>query len=133
MVETAISIHITVLAALILFQVSFFFVRNISNFITFSRKFRLLLLIQNVILGMTAFTGLVVMAVNQFENIGFKEILMILLLLVIVFFQIKMYKKIRTITSKDHEQQKRFKSYAGKVYIAEIIAIIVVTILSFLF
>jgi len=115
---------------LILSQLAFFLIKKEENFIRFSRKFRNLLLIQNIIFGMVAFTGIVVMAVTQFTLWNMEIILMIFLAVAIFVHQILLYKKIRPIKSTQIELQEEFKKYALKIYLSEAAAGVVIYILA---
>ncbi len=130
MVELSIKIHMITSILLILSQFAFFLLKQETNFIKFSKKFRNLLLIQNIILAMIAFTGLVVMAVSRFTLWNIEIVLMIFVLFLILFYQIVLYKKIRVIKSKEIDLQNDFKRYASKIYIRLIIAEIFVYVIS---
>lgn len=130
MINLSIDIHMGVAILLILSQLAFFVIKKESNFISFSKKFRNLLMIQNVIFGMTAFTGIVVMAVSKFSIWNLEIFLMIFLAIAILVHQIILYKKIRPIKSNEKELQERFKNYASKIYLSEAAAGVVIYILS---
>lgn len=115
---------------LILSQLAYFLIKNEKSFIKFSKKFRNLLLIQNIIFGMTAFTGVVVMAVTQFTLWNLEIFLMIFLAIGIFVYQIILYKKIRPIKSIEKELQEEFKKYASKIYLSEAVAGVVIYILA---
>jgi len=115
---------------LILSQLAFFLIKKEENFIKFSKKFRNLLLIQNIIFGMAAFTGIVVMAVTQFTLWNIEIILMIFLVVVLFIYQIILYKKIRPLKSTQTELQEEFKKYASKIYLSEAVAGVFVYIIA---
>ena len=126
----AIEIHKVISIFLILSQLAFFFIKNEQNFIKFSRKFRNLLLIQNVIFGMVSFTGIIVLALFKFSLWNLEIFLMLFLAVAIFLFQILLYKKIRPIKSKEFKLQTEFKKYASKIYLSEAVGAIFVYILS---
>ena len=130
MVELSIKIHMITSILLILSQFAFFLLKQETNFIKFSKKFRFLLLIQNIILAMITFTGIVVMAVSRFTLWNIEIVLMIFVLFLILFYQIVLYKKIRVIKSKEIDLQKDFKKYASKIYIRLITVEIFVYVIS---
>ena len=130
MVQMSIHIHMIVAVFLILSQLYFFLIKNEQNFIKFSKKFRNLLMIQNIIFGMTAFTGITVMAVTQFTLWNIEILLMIILAIAILVHQILLYKKIRPIKSKELDLQKKFKEYASKIYLSEALAGVIIYILA---
>ena len=130
MVELSIKIHMITSILLILSQFAFFLLKKKNNFIKFSKKFRFLLLIQNIILAMIAFTGVVVMAVSRFTLWNIEIVLMIFVLFLILFYQIVLYKKIRIIKSKEIDLQNDFKKYASKIYIRLITVEIFVYVIS---
>ncbi|WP_187647374.1 hypothetical protein [Nitrosophilus labii] len=130
LVKMSIYIHMAVAVFLILSQLAYFLIKNEKSFIKFSKKFRNLLLIQNIIFGMTAFTGVVVMAVTQFTLWNLEIFLMIFLAIGIFVYQIILYKKIRPIKSIEKELQEEFKKYASKIYLSEAVAGVVIYILA---
>jgi len=130
MVQMSIHIHMFVAIFLILSQLYFFLIKKEDNFIKFSKKFKNLLLIQNIIFGMTAFTGITVMAVTKFTLWNLEIFLMIFLAVAILVHQIILYKKIRVIKSKEFDLQKKFKEYASKIYLSEAVAGVVIYILA---
>ncbi len=126
----SIYIHMAVAVFLILSQLAYFLIKNEESFIKFSKKFRNLLLVQNIIFGMTAFTGIIVMAVTRFTLWNLEIFLMIFLAIGIFVHQIILYKKIRPIKSTEKELQEKFKKYASKVYLSEAVAGVVLYILA---
>ena len=125
MVNLSIYIHIVVVIFLILSQLTFFVIKNEENFIIFSKKFRFLQLIQNIIFGMIVFTGIIVMAVTKFTLWNIEIFFMIFLALIILSYQIILYKKNKPIKSTEKELQNSFKNYVSKIYLNIIIAEII--------
>lgn len=130
MVNMSIHLHMATSILLILSQLAFFLIKKEKNFIKFSKKFRNLLLVQNTILAMIVFTGLLVMAVSKFTLWNIEIILMIILFLAIFVHQIILYKKIRKIKSNELDLQTDFKNYASKIYLYMILAESIVFIIS---
>ncbi len=130
MVKMSIHIHMAVAILLILSQLAFFLIKEEENFIKFSKRFRFLLMIQNVIFGMTAFTGVTVMAVTKFTLWNLEIFLMIFLAIAILVHQIILYKRLRPIKSTETKLQNSFKNYASKIYLSEAVAGVVIYILA---
>ncbi len=119
MFEMSVDIHKLLALFMILSQLAYFAIKKESNFILFSEKFRTMLLVQNVILGMVGFTGLLAMALTGFAHWSVSVVLMIFLYVGVVVHQILLYRRIRPIKSKEFDLQNEFKSYASKIYLSE--------------
>jgi len=122
--------HMTFALLLILSQLLFLKIKREPDFIKLVQKFKLLFLVQNLLLAALIFTGLLMMAVLKFSVWNVALILMIFVAVAVVVHQILIYKKMRPITSKDKEAQEEWKRYATKIYLAEVGAEIVVFVLA---
>jgi hypothetical protein len=79
----------------------------------------------------TAYTGAIVAAYSH--DLSLTVILMVISTIIIMVLEIKRYKKMRIITSKNIEAQDEFIIYAKKIYAIEIGVIIFVFVVSKIF
>lgn len=133
MVEDSIYVHNIfgfILLAIVIFQLSI--INSAKAFVRRAKTYRFILPTFYVLFTMLVFTGVIVMAVKQFSDISSKEAIMIIVSLVIFILEIKVYKKLRVITSQDVEAQKALRVFANKV-LGTILALLLFTIVvSFL-
>ena len=122
--------HMLSVVLLILAQLWYFSFKNESDFIRFYRNIGIMLLVQNVFLGMVVFTGLLMLAVTKFSVWNLEIVLMIFLAIGIIVHQILINKKRKPIRSDEIEAQALYKSWVAKVYGAEIVAEIVVFVVA---
>ncbi len=118
--------HMLSVVLLILGQFWYFSFKNESDFIRFYRKIGIMLLVQNVFLGMVIFTGLLMLAVTKFSVWNLEIVLMIFLAVGIIVHQILINKRRKGITTTDTTAQEAYKAWVAKVMGAEIGAEIVV-------
>ena len=118
--------HMLSVVLLILGQFWYFSFKNESDFIRFYRKIGIMLLVQNVFLGMVIFTGLLMLAVTKFSVWNLEIVLMIFLAVGIIVHQILINKRRKGITTTDTTAQEAYKAWVAKVMVAEIGAEIVV-------
>ena len=118
--------HMLSVVLLILAQFWYFSFKNESDFIRFYRKIGIMLLVQNVFLGMVIFTGLLMLAVTKFLVWNLEIVLMIFLAVGIIVHQILINKRRKGITTTDTTAQEAYKAWVAKVMGAEIGAEIVV-------
>ncbi len=97
---------------------------------TFIKKLRLLLLVQNVFIGMVVFTGLLMMGVMQFKVWNLEIVLMIFVMVGVIVHQILINKKRKPIRSDEVALQEGYKKWVRKVYGAEIAAEVLVFVLA---
>ena len=117
--------HELVVFLLIVAQLWFLRLRSTEPFVHFVKRFRLLFLVQNVLLAMVAFTGLLMLAVLKFKVWNFEIIAMIVLWTAMVVHQVIIHRRLRPIRSDEPELQAEFKAYAAKIYTAEAVAALV--------
>ena len=123
--------HTHMLAAflLIITQAAYFWILK-SEFVAFITKLRLLLLIQNVLIGMVVFTGLLMMGVMHFKVWSIDIILMIFVMVGVIVHQFLINKKRKPIRSDEVALQEAYKRWVSRVYGAEIAAEVVVFIIA---
>jgi len=112
--------HMLSVVLLILAQAWYFLIAKESDFVRFYRKVGLMLLVQNVFLGMVLFTGLLMLAVLKFRVWNLEIFLMIFVTIGVVVHQILINKRRKGITSSDSEAQTDYKGWVAKVIGAEI-------------
>ncbi len=117
--------HELVVFLLILSQLYFLKIKRQENFVAFMKSFKRLFLIQNVLIGMVIFTGLLMMAVLRFSVWNFEIVAMIVLMIAIIVHQVIINRRLRVIRSDERELFEEFKRYAAKIYTAEAIAALV--------
>ena len=115
---------------LILAQAWYFLIAKESDFVRFYRKVGLMLLVQNVFLGMVIFTGLLMLAVLKFQVWNLEIILMIFVTIGVIVHQILINKRRKGITTTDVKAQKAYKDWVRKVIGAEIGAEIALYVLA---
>lgn len=114
---------------LIITQAAYFWIVK-ADFITFISKLRLLLLIQNILIGMVIFTGLLMMGITHFQIWNIEVIAMIFVMLGVVVHQILINKKRKPIRSDEKKLQEAYKQWVSRVYGAEIAAEVAVFIVA---
>ena len=121
--------HMLAVFLLIVTQAAYFWVYK-SDFITFITKLRLLLLIQNVLIAMVVFTGLLMMGIMHFKVWSIDIILMIFVMVGVIVHQFLINKKRKPIRSDEVALQEAYKRWVGRVYGAEIAVEVVVFIIA---
>ncbi len=122
--------HTLFVVLLILSQAAYFAIYKESDFIRFYKKLGNLLLIQNILLGIVLFTGLLMLSVLKFEVWSPSVVLMIFVITGVFVHQILINKKRKPIRSDAIEEQRLYKNWVAKVYGAEILAEIVVFLIA---
>ncbi len=122
--------HTLFVVLLILSQAAYFLIYKESDFVRFSKRLGNLLLVQNILLGVVLFTGLLMLAVLKFVVWSPAVVLMIFVTTGVIVHQILINKKRKPIRSDEAEAQTLYKSWVAKVYGAEILAEIVVFVIA---
>lgn len=89
-----------------------------KNFIKMAKKIRLFVPIHYTILSSSIFSG-IILAFYSHNFFSTRQLFMYLIALYLLLSEIKRYKKIRVITSKEIEEQQKFISWAKKKYILD--------------
>ena len=121
--------HMLAVLLLVIAQGAYFWIEK-ADFVTFVKKLRLLLLVQNVFIGMVVFTGLLMMGVMQFKVWNLEIVLMIFVMVGVIVHQILINKKRKPIRSDEVVLQENYKKWVRRVYGAEIAAEVVVFVLA---
>ncbi len=111
--------HELVIFLLIVAQLYFLKLKAKEPFIEFVKSFKKLFMVQNVLLGIVVFTGLLMLTVLKFKVWNFEIIAMIVLAVAIFVHQILINRRLRPIRSDESQLQAEFKKYATKIYVAE--------------
>ena len=127
--RAALHTHQLVALLLIVAQLSFWAMKP-DPFIPFVRRFRVLFLVQNVLLAMLIFTGLLLMAVLRFELWNPKIVAMILLAVAMVANQIRIHRRLRPIRSDERELQKEWRRFVWRIYLGQSVAAAILFLLS---
>lgn len=120
-------LFITLLVVLI--GLNIYLLKSDKTFLKLSKRLELIAPQYYIVLSAIFFTGIIVMAVQQFR-FSFSIGLMILVWLLIIAFGIrghKLYKKIE----RTEESQSAYKRYAMKKYSVDLLAVVVVSILFY--
>ena len=115
---------------LILAQLLFFRIASTQDFVAFTRSLGKLLLVQNILIGIVLFTGLLMMAVMKFAVWNVEIVAMIFVMVGVIVHQILINKKRKPIRSDEYDAQSRYKAWVRRVYGAEIAAEVLVYILA---
>lgn len=101
-----------------------------GNFITLAKKIRFPTPIFHSLIAINFFTGVLIIVL--FSGFNFFILFMIASTLFIMIAEIKRYKKIRVIRSKDFELQAEFKEFAKKIYLIDLGLIFGIFILNYI-
>lgn len=118
-------LHMTTIVLLIVAQIVYFLVAKEQNFIRYVKRIKKLYLVQTILFAMVVFTGLLMLTVLKFSVWHIDVVLMIFVSIGILVHQILLYKKLRPIRSDEIDLQTAYKKWANKVFVAEIVAEIV--------
>jgi len=132
LISSSITTHIYAVSLMfIIMCINFYVVSKTENFIVLVKRLRVATPIFHA-LNFTAFyTGAIIVAFvwnnNQDSVLYIKPtvILMFFLSIFLMVLEIKRYKKMRVIKSKEYDKQTEFKTFAKKIYIIQISAIII--------
>lgn len=131
-ISTSVNTHIiAILALLIIMFINFYNVLNSTEFIPLAKKLRFTTPLYHMANAIVAYTGGIVAAFSH--DLSITVILMIATSIFVMVLEIKRYKKMRVIKSKEFEKQKEFVLFAKKIYMMEIGAIIFTYVISKLF
>jgi hypothetical protein len=110
---------------------NYFSVANMTKFVPLALTLRKRTPFYHFLNATMAYTGMIVAAYTK--DLSFTIILMSITTILLMILEIKRYKKMRIITSKDTKRQDEFIIYAKKIYTIEILVVIAVYIISKIF
>lgn len=130
--QDAIQAHIfTIYLFLCVMLVNLYLVTTTKNFISIAKKLKFMTPLYHLLNAIVIYTGIIVVFDAMQFNIT--VVLMIIASIFLLVIEIKRYKKMRVIKSSDTKLQEDFYSYAKKIYIIEILVLILVYIISKVF
>ncbi len=112
--------------ALLIAVLSLIFISQDKDFRGFSNRVESVALQYYFILAVLFFTGLVVFGATGM-TVSWQVIMMVAALGWIIFTSAKLHQVFKRTRERDIESQKRFKTYAKRKYITDILIILVVT------
>jgi len=104
---------------------------NKKDFVTIAKRLRFMTPTYHGLNFTAAYTGAIVAAYSH--DLSPTIIFMICTTIFIMILELKRYKKMRVITSKDIEAQKQFVKYAKNIYLIEICAVLFTYVISKIF
>ena len=127
MISLAISLHRIFVALLLLLAIlSYIFVSSDKEYIGYSNRVESVALQYYFMLAALFFTGLVVFGATGME-VTWQLVMMVAALIWIIFTSAKLHQVFKRTREADIESQKRFKTYAKRKYLTDILVIIGVT------
>ena len=103
----------------------------LKDFIKLAKLLRFMTPLYHLINAMIIYTGVIILV--TIKSFSFIILLMIIASIFLLVIEIKRYKKMRVIRSKDIQGQKEFYSYAKKIYIIELFVIFTIYLISKIF
>ncbi|MRI83980.1 MAG: hypothetical protein C6I00_06125 [Nitratiruptor sp.] len=128
--QAALHTHELVALLLIVAQLAFLRIESKEPFIPFVYAFRKLFLVQNILLAILVFTGLLMLAVLHFAHWNLPLILMIAVAFMIFVNQIRLNRRLRVIRSDEVELQREFKAFARRLYLKEALILAILFIVA---
>ncbi len=131
MISMAISLHvifIVITAVLAIF--SYIFINSDRDFRGFSNRVESISLQYYFMLAGLFFTGLVVFGATGLE-ITWQVVMMISALIWIIFSSVKLHMLFKMTRQRDIESQKRFKVYAKRKYLIDIVLILLISVIMY--
>jgi hypothetical protein len=122
---------LTIFLLLGLMVANYFSVANMTKFVPLALTLRGRTPFYHFLNATMAYTGMIVAAYTR--DLSLTVVLMVITTIFLMILEIKRYKKMRIITSKDIKRQDEFVIYAKKIYTTEILVVIVVYIISKIF
>jgi hypothetical protein len=131
-VATSIFTHVVSIYLLLAAMVfNIYSVINVTDFISLSKRLRVMTPIFHTLNLIVAYTGMIVSAFSH--DISWTVIFMTITTILILVLEIKRYKKMRVIKSTQIDKQKEFYDFAKKIYLIEIGALVFTFILTKIF
>ena len=132
LVSASINIHIyAIIFLLIIISYNLYSVISIDNFFFLHKRLKRMTPLFHFANAVVAYTGGIVSAFKH--TLSLMVILMIIGTIVVMVLEIKRYKKMRVIKLSQTELQTEFRKFAKKIYIIDIIMLVIIFIISFFF
>lgn len=103
----------------------------LKDFIKLAKLLRFMTPLYHLINAMIIYTGVIIWV--TMKSFDLTILFMIIGSIFLLVIEIKRYKKMRVITSKNIQGQKEFYSYAKKIYIIELFVIFTIYLISKIF
>jgi hypothetical protein len=103
----------------------------LKDFIKLAKLLRFMTPLYHLINAMIIYTGIIIWV--TMKSFDLTILFMIIGSIFLLVIEIKRYKKMRVITSKNIQGQKEFYSYAKKIYIIELFVIFTIYLISKIF
>jgi phosphatidylserine synthase len=131
-VSTSITTHVYAIVILMLIMgFNLISVLKVKDFMKLTTRLRFMTPLYHMLNFIAAYTGAIVAAYSH--DLSWTVILMIITTILIMVLEIKRYKKMRVIRSKDYDKQNEFIPYAKKIYMIEISAVVFTYVISKIF
>lgn len=132
LMQDIIQTHIyTIYIFLFVMLLNLYFVITDKNFISIAKKLKFMTPIYHLINTIVIYTGTMIIVYNK--QFSLTIVFMIIASIFLLVIEIKKYKKMRVIKSQDTKLQEDFYKYAKKIYIIEILVLVLVYIISKVF
>lgn len=131
LISMAIILHVIFISiACVLAVWSYFFIKSDKDFRGFSNRVESISLQYYFMLAALFFTGLVVFGATGLE-VTWQVIMMVGVLLWIIFSSVKLHMLFKMTRETDIAFQKKFKVYAQRKYIIDIVLIVIVSVVMY--
>jgi hypothetical protein len=132
LVSTSVTTHIySIMILLIIMVFNYLSVLKTKDFLTLSQRLKFTTPLYHTSNFVVAYTGGIVAAFSH--DLSITVILMLVTTIFIMILEIKRYKKMRVIRTKDCQKQNEFVIFAKKIYTMEILALLFTYIISKIF
>jgi hypothetical protein len=111
--------------------INFYSVYNVNNFIKLANRLKFLTPLYHTLNAIIIYTGTIVAFYEK--TFSFTIFIMIAASIAVMVLEIKRFKKMRVIKSDDTEGQEDFFKFSRKIYLIEIIIIVLTYIISKVF
>lgn len=111
--------------------INFYSVYNVNNFIKLANRLKFLTPLYHTLNAIIIYTGTIVAFYEK--TFSFTIFIMIAASIAVMVLEIKRFKKMRVIKSDDTEGQEDFFKFSRKIYLIEIVIIVLTYIISKVF
>tara|TARA_R110002033_G_scaffold45441_3_gene88941 strand:- start:59205 stop:59657 length:453 start_codon:yes stop_codon:yes gene_type:complete len=111
--------------------INFYSVYNINNFIKLAKRLKFFTPLYHTLNAIIIYTGTIVAFYQR--TFSFTIFIMIAAAIAVMVLEIKRFKKMRVIKSDDTQLQEEFFKFSRKIYLIEIVIIVLTYIISKIF
>jgi cation transport ATPase len=111
--------------------INFYSVYNLGNFIKLAKRLKFLTPLYHVLNATIIYTGTIVAFYHR--TFSFTILIMIAASIAVMVLEIKRFKKMRVIKVADTQLQEEFLKFSRKIYLIEIVIIVLTYIISKIF